>query len=507
MNAARYALLCCAAKAAGGVTITATGRHARRDEPEERLNHSWLLREAADGSAMHSTKVHELLVSVIAAMQKRLKPLLEENAQLRSLNRLRPVERPPAKVKGKGQGKGKYHRDRLRPSTVSLKPYSKLHPSQKTERLKLIRVSSLQLGAAAGPSASDKDDMLAELCRMSTHPHQSESMDLITNKFYFSLLSLPAPRKKIEQIIAGETKQSALFAQIRMTAGNVPERGAHALQPFLRSFPNARTRRAAQNKALNALTSEVVRAGSLFSAAAAAAADGGAEAEAAQAAADAAAAHVEEGAEEHDADTLWTGNGRGDAVMGAAEDDALDELATAFPTNNGTAASPASEHVSFGLLEKNGAISFMSPLLMIDSCPTDGSNSRRGADHGDISSIMTFRSTCDAAVIPGTMIKQQKFCTCISQALGNGAPGAQLAQNQFRGSQSSNRAIVDRLGPGGDDLPWLTNNYLPYLRQIAISNRKTERGGEPSPPVPPAPAPPPPSPPPPPPPPPPLPSP
>ena len=154
LDPTRYAYLCAMA-ASEHATIRATGRHANDSSfVHDRPNPNWAVQELADGKFMPARQVHALAAAIItherARMAKELHEVHLQNKELRRVLQLAPVEHGAS---GRAAGKrGKYHRSRLRPARHGhgFAPYSKLHHSQRSERLKTIRIALMTLSSCAG---------------------------------------------------------------------------------------------------------------------------------------------------------------------------------------------------------------------------------------------------------------------------------------------------------------------------------------------------------------------
>ena len=115
----------------------------------------------------------------------------------------------------------------------------------------------------------------------------------------------------------------------------------------------------------------------------------------------------------------------------------------------------------YGYVYANDTASFALPLLLKDECVRED----------EITGSITIKATCDAALIKGVIGVDKHVTTGIAQFMGHGAPGKELAQNQFPRNMSSDRAVVMRTGRGADKEPgWLTDNWIPMLRQISAIN-------------------------------------
>ena len=262
------------------------------------------------------------------------------------------------------------------------------------------------------------------------------NMGLVGKKYLPLLLSHEKAQKDARKFFANLDKPPLLFAVLRVIAGNVPEKGLLALGPFMPHMPCATTRRKGMNKLLNYFTSNVVSTSFNISTL---------DSDEAAAAAMAAEAQCRGEEEEELADEEvarvvgWDGT-REDGACGGEQHE-LDELATA-------ACDASCEGGSYGLSVLNDGPVLMLPLLMMLSCVRKGHISRH----------VVFRVTADCAVIKnvGIVKGEQHVTACITQAMGNGSPGTELAMHQFRGNMRSARALVNRVGRGPDKEPWLT---------------------------------------------------
>jgi hypothetical protein len=125
--------------------VQATGRHAQNEAfIQGGVNPSYAVREVADGHMLHARHAHELVVQAIQWERDRvtdeMHALRDQNELLRKALKLTPVLHDvDHQAKGRGN---KYHRSRLSPALIrKLKPYATLKPSQRTQRLKMIRVA------------------------------------------------------------------------------------------------------------------------------------------------------------------------------------------------------------------------------------------------------------------------------------------------------------------------------------------------------------------------------
>ena len=284
------------------------------------------------------------------------------------------------------------------------------------------------------------------------------NVGLVGKRYLGSLLRHDRVLKDTRKFLANIDKPSPLYASLRIIAGNASEHTLLALAPFMPHMPCAPTRRKAMNKLINLMTSTVVSVDSQIRVARMDEGDAAAMAEEAQ-------CPAEEEEELTDAELAGVGgwDGAREAGDGSGALHELDEMATATcdaPVDGG----------SYGLGSIDDGPALMLPLLMMDSC----------VRRGHVSAHVTARLTCDAAVVKhvGIIKGDQHVTTCITQMMGNGAPGTVLAQQQFRGNMRSARALVNRVGRGPDKLPWLTRNHNEYLRQVAAANIRAQQEQE-----------------------------
>jgi len=158
LNPARYAWLCAFAAHEKAPPVQATGRHAQNEAfIQGGVNPSYAVREVADGHMLHARHAHELVVQAIQWERDRvtdeMHALRDQNELLRKALKLTPVLHDvDHQAKGRGN---KYHRSRLSPALIrKLKPYATLKPSQRTQRLKMIRVACMMLKACSGGMAA-----------------------------------------------------------------------------------------------------------------------------------------------------------------------------------------------------------------------------------------------------------------------------------------------------------------------------------------------------------------
>jgi hypothetical protein len=158
LNPARYAWLCAFAAHEKAPPVQATGRHAQNEAfIQGGVNPSYAVREVADGHMLHARHAHELVVQAIQWERNRvtdeMHALRDQNELLRKALKLTPVLHDvDHQAKGRGN---KYHRSRLSPALIrKLKPYATLKPSQRTQRLKMIRVACMMLKACSGGMAA-----------------------------------------------------------------------------------------------------------------------------------------------------------------------------------------------------------------------------------------------------------------------------------------------------------------------------------------------------------------
>ena len=158
LNPARYAWLCAFAEHEKAPPVQAIGRHAQNEAfVQGGANPSYAVREVADGHMMHARHAHELVVQAIQWERDRvadeMHALRDQNELLRKALKLAPVLHDvDHQAKGRGN---KYHRSRLSPALIrKLKPYATLKPSQRTQRLKMIRVACMMLKACSGGMAA-----------------------------------------------------------------------------------------------------------------------------------------------------------------------------------------------------------------------------------------------------------------------------------------------------------------------------------------------------------------
>lgn len=158
LNPARYAWLCAFAEHEKAPPVQAIGRHAQNEAfVQGGANPSYAVREVADGHMMHARHAHELVVQAIQWERDRvadeMHALRDQNELLRKALKLAPVLHDvDHQAKGRGN---KYHRSRLSPALIrKLKPYATLKPSQRTQRLKIIRVACMMLKACSGGMAA-----------------------------------------------------------------------------------------------------------------------------------------------------------------------------------------------------------------------------------------------------------------------------------------------------------------------------------------------------------------
>jgi hypothetical protein len=303
----------------------------------------------------------------------------------------------------------------------------------------------------------DRDAMMVELTRMSVFPKQRESFDFVGKYYLSGLLDDPKIQKLLRKLLKTIDYVQPLYAALRVTAGNVTSKACMALAPFAPNLPCDKRRRRAMNGAVNAVMDSTIRCGVTISAAASGQTEEQREATAAE---DAEAAQVEAEHEDAANAALWYHDGGGEAWDGADADDAAgedanDELGTAFGESKGI------DTKGYGYVYANDTASFALPLLLKDECVRDG----------EITSSITIKGTCDAALISNVIGVDKHVSTGIAQFMGHGAPGKELALNQFSRNMSSDRAVVMRTGRGADKDPgWLTDNWIPMLKQISAIN-------------------------------------
>ena len=312
--------------------------------------------------------------------------------------------------------------------------------------------------STGGGSSDESDKMLADLIRMSTYPKRGESLDLCSDGLFIHMMDHKKVDTQITKIVKQRQHSHTLFQQYRLVASGGTERVVCGLKPFFSSFRNYRTRAKAQNAAVNAVLATWLRCGEDIQGARPRAGAAQAEREAQAAENDAQAAQLAQDDEAEVPSVMWD---PAEGCQGVAEgDEQLDELATALSSKDD------GDHLSYGLKVKEDALAFSLPLLMMNSCPTDG----------HISSTILARLTCDAARIRGQLVGHQNWTSVITQVMGNGQLGCEAARHRFADAMSSSRAIFDRVGPGSDNEAWLERNLVPYLRQIAACNRATKEG-------------------------------